>query len=134
MSEFVVILSGLIVVVGFALWAVTSAMFNRDPLDYQIKYIKSVTNKTKTMNTKKWYQSKTIWGLLIATIGFLATKLLGADVTVPENADLEQIKTYVEQIQSANGNMGVIFGKVAEIVGFVLAFIGRLNATAKVTI
>jgi hypothetical protein len=84
------------------------------------------------METKKWYQSKTIWGIMIAGIGFLLTEILKVpDVTLPENADFEQLKQYADAIKLANGNVGVIIGQIMGIVGTILGIIGRVKAGQK---
>ena len=78
---------------------------------------------------KKWYQSKTIWGIIIGGLGFLLTEYLQVpDVTLPPNADFDQLKSYAEAIQSAQGNVGVIIGQLMGVVGSVLAIIGRVKA------
>ena len=84
------------------------------------------------METKKWYQSKTIWGIMIAGIGFLMTEVLKVpDTTLPTNADFDQLKQYVEAVNSANGNVGVIIGQIMGIVGTILGIIGRVKAGQK---
>lgn len=83
---------------------------------------------------KKWYQSKTIWGILIAALGaFLSESLQVPDVSLPENADFNQLKAYAEQIKSAQGNMSSIIATVVSIVGSILAIYGRVTAGEKLT-
>jgi hypothetical protein len=79
---------------------------------------------------KKWYQSKTIGGILIAAIGalFLYFGLDPDTASLPANADVETVKTYVETIKNAQGNVGTIIGVVLNAVGTVLALIGRIKA------
>lgn len=82
---------------------------------------------------KKWYQSKTIWGVLIAALGFVLTEVLKVpDVTLPPDADFNQLKTYVDAINNANGNIGVIIGQVMGVVGTILGIIGRIKADGKI--
>jgi len=87
------------------------------------------------METKKWYQSTTIWGIMIAALGFVITKFLGVeDVTLPPNADFEQLKAYALAIHEAQGSLPVILGQVLAGVGTVMSIIGRLKAETKVTL
>lgn len=82
---------------------------------------------------KKWYASKTIWGVLIAALGFVVTEVLKVpDTTLPANADFEQMKVYVDAVTSANGNIGVIIGQVMGAIGTLLAIIGRVKAEGKI--
>jgi len=68
------------------------------------------------MGTKAWYQSKGIWGTLIAGL-CLVLQLTGVgDVPANEQA------TLVDGIT----NLAITGG---EVVGVILAFIGRLKAT-----
>lgn len=83
--------------------------------------------------TKKWYQSKTIWGVFIAVIGFVMTNVFGVNgITLPENADFQQIQAYTEAIAAANGNVGVIMGQILAAAGTVLSIIGRVKAESKI--
>ena len=87
------------------------------------------------METKKWYQSTTIWGVIIAALGFVITKFLGVnEITLPPNADFDQLKAYAEAIHAAKGSMSVIIGQVLAGVGTVISIIGRFNAETKVTL
>jgi hypothetical protein len=82
---------------------------------------------------KKWYQSKTIWGVLIAALGFVLTEVLKVpEVTLPPDADFNQLKSYVDAINNANGNIGVIIGQVMGVVGTILGIIGRIKADGKI--
>lgn len=82
---------------------------------------------------KKWYQSKTIWGVLIAALGFVLTEVLKVpEVTLPPDADFNQLKAYVDAINNANGNIGVIIGQVMGVVGTILGIIGRVKAEGKI--
>ena len=80
------------------------------------------------MEKKKWYQSKTIWGIVIAALGFIATQYLQAPIEVPANADFEQLKAHTEAIKAAQGNIGIIIGQVIAAVGSIVAIIGRVKA------
>lgn len=85
------------------------------------------------METKKWWSSKTIWGVLIALLGFVLTqKLQVPDIQLPENADFEQLKAYTEAIKDAHGNLGVIAGQLLSGVGTLLAIVGRVKAETKI--
>ena len=84
-------------------------------------------------NSKKWYYSKTIWGILIAALGFVITEVLKVpDVTLPANADFDQLKTYADAVQNANGNIGVILGQIMAFTGTIIGIIGRVNAGEKI--
>lgn len=93
---------------------------------------------TKTnikMETKKWFQSTTIWGVIIAALGFVITKFLGvSEITLPENADFDQLKAYADAIKAAQGSLPVIIGQVLAAVGTVVSIIGRIKADTKVTL
>ena len=78
--------------------------------------------------SKGWYQSKTIWGILIAAAGFVATQYLQLPVEAPENADFEQLKAHVDAVKAAKNNVGVIISEVVAAVGSILAIIGRIKA------
>lgn len=85
------------------------------------------------MENKKWYQSKTIWGITIGGIGFLVTEILKVpEVTLPENADFNQLKAYADAVQSAQGNIGVIVGQLMGVVGAIVGIIGRVKAETKI--
>ena len=79
--------------------------------------------------TKKWWQSKTIWGIIIAALGFLVSNVLHVpDVNLPSDATVDQVKSTLEAIKAAQGNMAVILGHVATLVGLVISVIGRVKA------
>jgi hypothetical protein len=83
--------------------------------------------------TKKWYSSKTIWGILIAAIGYVASEVLKVpDIQLPQNADFDQMKAYVDAINAANGNLSVIISQVVSAIGTILAIIGRVKAGQKI--
>lgn len=84
--------------------------------------------------TKKWYQSTTILGIVIAALGFLITKFLGvSEITLPENADFDQLKAYADAIKAAQGSLPVIIGQIMAAIGTVISIIGRFKAETKVT-
>lgn len=85
------------------------------------------------MQTKKWYQSKTIWGIIIAALGYFLSVIGVETFSLPENADFEQIKAYAEAVKSANGNLSAIIGQVLAGVGTIISIIGRFQADTKVT-
>lgn len=86
------------------------------------------------MQTKKWYQSKTIWGVIITAIAFLVNRYLQVDITVPTNPDFDQLKQIADQAKSSHGNMAEIFNTVIGAIGIILTFIGRVKAESKVTL
>lgn len=80
------------------------------------------------MEKKSWYQSKTIWGIVIAALGFVATQYFQVPVEVPANPDFEQLKAHTEAIKAAQGNVGIIAGQVVAAIGSIVAIIGRIKA------
>lgn len=84
--------------------------------------------------TKKWYQSKTIWGIIIAALGaFISQTLQVPDVQLPENADFNQIKAYADAIKAAQGNVSVILANIISAIGTLFAIYGRVQAGEKLT-
>lgn len=84
--------------------------------------------------TKKWYQSKTIWGIIIAALGaFISQTLQVPDVQLPENADFNQIKAYADAIKAAQGNVSVILANIISGIGTLFAIYGRVQAGEKLT-
>ena len=52
------------------------------------------------MESKKWYQSKTIWGIIIAFMGYILSTVLKVDEPrLPDNADYQALQAYVEAIK-----------------------------------
>lgn len=85
------------------------------------------------MNTKKWYQSKTIWGIVIAAIGYFMTQVLKVDQpALPQNADYNTLVEYVKAIQNSGGNISVIIGQVIGLIGSALAIYGRVKADSTI--
>lgn len=84
-------------------------------------------------SVKPWWQSKTIWGILIAAVGFVISEVLKVpDVVLPENADFEQLKQYAEAVKASQGNITVIISQVVAAVGAVLSIYGRVVAESKI--
>lgn len=86
------------------------------------------------MQTKKWYQSKTIWGILITAIAFFAQTYLQADITVPANPDFSQLQDIATQVKAAHGNIGLLINIALGAIGTILAIIGRVKAESKVSL
>jgi hypothetical protein len=84
------------------------------------------------MKSKKWYQSKTILGILVAAIGFAASSYLQAPIEVPVNADFDQLKAHAEAVKAAQGNIGIIAGQLVAAIGSIVAIIGRVKAESKI--
>jgi len=83
--------------------------------------------------TKKWWKSKTIWGILIAALGAVITDVLKVpDVTLPADATVDQVKDTLAAIKAAQGNVGVIIGQVTTLIGLALGVIGRVKAESSV--
>lgn len=86
------------------------------------------------MQTKPWYQSKTIWGILIAAVGYVLSEVLKVpDVQLPPNADFEQLKAYTDAVKAAQGDVAVIVSQVVSAVGTVLAIYGRVKAESPIS-
>lgn len=85
------------------------------------------------METKKWYQSKTIWGIVVAALGYFMMTIGVENPTLPENADFEQLKAYAEAIKAAQGNLSTIIGQILAGIGTIVSIIGRFQAETKVT-
>ena len=84
------------------------------------------------METKKWYQSKTIWGFIIAALGFSLSHFLKVDVNVPADATFDQVKASVEAAKAANGSLSLIMSQVVTIIGLVVGIVGRVKAETKI--
>lgn len=85
------------------------------------------------MQTKKWYQSKTIWGVLITAIAFLVNRYLQADIVVPANPDFDQLKQIADQVKESHGTAD-LFNTIIGAIGIIIAFIGRIKAESKVSL
>lgn len=85
------------------------------------------------METKKWYYSKTIWGILIALLGFVLNQVLKVDIKLPDSDVLTP--TDIQNVRDAVTNShSDLVSVVTIIVGVLLAVYGRFKATTKVTI
>ena len=83
--------------------------------------------------TKQWWQSKTIWGIIIAALGFLVSNVLHVpDVNLPSDATVDQAQAAIAAIKAAQGNMAVIIGHIATLAGLVISVIGRVKAEQKI--
>lgn len=83
------------------------------------------------MESKKWYQSKTIWGILVAFVGFALNNYLKVDSDIPANADLETIKQHLEAIKNSNGVNNIV-SQVMAFAGTLFAIYGRIKADTSV--
>lgn len=86
------------------------------------------------METKKWYQSKTIWGIIVGAVGFLMATLGVDSPVLPANADFEQLKAYADAIKASQGSLPVIIGQLMGVIGTILSIVGRMKADTKVTV
>lgn len=78
---------------------------------------------------KKWYQSKTIWGVVIAFIGFLLTNVVGVpDLNIPANADYEALSTLVKNVKESQGDISIVLGQIMGLLGTAVAIYGRVKA------
>ena len=83
------------------------------------------------MESKKWYQSKTIWGILVAFIGFALNNYLKVDSDIPVNADLDTIRQHIEAIKNSNGVNNIV-SQVMAFAGTLFAIYGRIKADTSV--
>jgi len=82
--------------------------------------------------TKKWSQSKTIWGIVITAIAFFAQSYLQADITVPANPDFTQLQNIAAQVKAAHSDIsGMITAAIAGI-GVIMGIIGRVKSDTKI--
>ena len=84
------------------------------------------------LETKKWYASKTIWGILIAALGVFLTNVLKVDVVLPADATVDQTKAAIEAIKAAQGDLGVIAAQITTLIGLVVGVIGRIQAEKRI--
>ena len=81
------------------------------------------------MQTKKWYQSKTIWGIIIAFVGYvLSNSLRVPEINLPPDANYDLLAQGVKSIADAKGNISVIIGQIMGLIGTIVAIIGRIKA------
>jgi hypothetical protein len=82
----------------------------------------STSNKQKeqAMETKAWYESKTIWGSIIS-VGALVAGFFG----IKDEVDPETQAKLVD-------NIVVIAGAVGSVIGTVLSIYGRIKANATI--
>jgi len=85
------------------------------------------------LETKKWYASKTIWGIAIAALGILLSNVLKVDIVLPSDATVDQGQAAIQAIKAAQGNIGVIGAQVITLVGLVVGVIGRIKAEKKIS-
>ena len=83
-------------------------------------------------DSKPWYLSKTIWGIVVAAIGFAFQKF-GVDVALPTNIDFETGKGYIESVKAAKGSWESLVAVGMQVVGFLLALFGRVKADTKIS-
>jgi len=73
------------------------------------------------METKKWYQSLTVWGAAILTICALILPMFGQ-------------QTAAEVVQESNTDIMTILTKIGEVIGLIVVVIGRFRAKTSVTL
>jgi hypothetical protein len=83
-------------------------------------------------STKPWWQSKTIWGILIALAGFALQKFGVSQPVLPDNPDFDQIKDHVDAINAAKGSWDAVVGLVLQALGSLYAIWGRVKAENKI--
>lgn len=83
--------------------------------------------------TKKWYQSKTIWAIVIGFIALGAKALGVTDPSLPLSPDDAQAITYVHQIQAAHGSITAILSIIVSAIAFAFGIYGRITADSQIT-
>mgnify|MGYP006266851371 FL=1 len=82
---------------------------------------------------KKWYQSKTIWGVVIAFLGYVLSNIVGVpDLNIPANADYDTLATLVKNVKESQGDISVILGQVMSLLGAAVAIYGRVKSDTKI--
>lgn len=82
--------------------------------------------------TKPWYLSKTIWGIVVAAAGFALQKFGVSEPVLPANPDFEAGKAFVEAVKAAKGSVESLIAVGMQVVGFLLALYGRIKADTKI--
>lgn len=82
---------------------------------------------------KKWYQSKTIWGIAIAFLGFILQSVLKVDITLPESTDYDTIQKHIEALKMAQNSTMMLISEGMSLVGTLIAIYGRVKAEEKLT-
>ena len=85
------------------------------------------------MENKKWYQSKTIWGIAIAFLGFAINNYLSVDVSLPENTDYDALQKHLEAIKAAKSSTMNLISELMSLIGTLVAIYGRFKAEGKLT-
>jgi hypothetical protein len=69
-------------------------------------------------NSKNWYESKTIWGVIISLIGWAASEYfkIPVNVTVTDPSAAQTVSQFIQ------------------LVGLVIAVFGRIKAETKINI
>lgn len=82
---------------------------------------------------KYWYQSKTIWGVILASVGFFISNSVQADyIQIPDPNDANALRIYAQNIKNSDGDFWVVLGQIMSAAGSVLAIIGRIQADGKI--
>ena len=83
------------------------------------------------MQTKKWYQSRTIWGIVVALLGFVLNNALKVDINLPMDADLTTIQSHIQSIKD-NSSVTNIVSEIMAFAGTLLAIYGRVKADTSI--
>ena len=84
------------------------------------------------MQNKHWYQSKTIWGIAIAFIGFLMNQVLKVDLQVPANADYDSLFNHYKALKEAQGSSTQLISEMMSVIGTIVAIYGRVSAETEI--
>lgn len=83
---------------------------------------------------KKWYQSKTIWGIAIAFFGYILANSVGVpDLNIPENADYNTLSAAVKSVKESQGDLSATLGQLMSLFGTLIAIYGRIKAEGQLS-
>jgi hypothetical protein len=79
--------------------------------------------------SKKWWQSKTIWGIIVAALGVTISDVFQVPgLIVPTDPVISEVQSIIQTIISSDGNVGVILGQTITVLGLIISVIGRVKA------
>ena len=82
--------------------------------------------------TKKWYQSKTIWAILVGLI-LLGMKAVGVtEPQLPASDDVSQAVDYINQVKAAHGSVASLVTVGLGVISLIGGIIARIKADTKI--
>ena len=80
-------------------------------------------------DSKKWWQSKTIWGVLIAALGVVISDVFKVPgIILPTDPAVTEAQSIIQTLIASDGNVGVIVGQAVTVFGLIMSVIGRIKA------